>query len=209
MDVVIAGAGPAGLLLALRLARDGAHVIVIEPRDHPRERLGKASDKTYEIVLGDRGTAQLYRAGVLAHKVLPEYLGSVIHSTRGVRVRRTVKQLPHTVYGTRDQISLAILSEIEKRSPEDPGGSVKFHWGFSIGQLPGDIDLAGRTVTARPVPWAKSRTQEKKEKKKGTTDDSIRLKYDLLVGYEHTGKWETRILAVPITVISKRLYLRG
>jgi flavin-dependent dehydrogenase len=62
-DVVIAGGGPAGLALALHLARDGAAVAVIEPRAARRPRFGETLPPGNRPLLAQLGIWEAFAAG--------------------------------------------------------------------------------------------------------------------------------------------------
>ena len=146
MKCVIAGAGPAGVLLALRLARDGWTVTLIEPHGDPRSPHGAADPhRAYEIILADRGVQPLYQAGVNAAEALRVYTGSVIHAGPGRVLARSVKDnhFPASFW-TRTEISAALLDTCDLIGMRPPG-RVEVLWGHQVE----DINLQERSLTVR------------------------------------------------------------
>lgn len=64
-DVLIVGAGPVGVLLAILLAQQGRRVRILERRSDPR-RAGSERGRSINLALAARGLLALERAGVLA-----------------------------------------------------------------------------------------------------------------------------------------------
>ncbi len=64
-DVLIVGAGPVGVLLAILLARGGRHVRILERRADPRS-MDSERGRSINLALAARGLLALERAGALA-----------------------------------------------------------------------------------------------------------------------------------------------
>jgi len=81
---IVVGAGLAGSLLAVTLARRGHHVEVFERRPDPRAK-GFAGGRSINLALSTRGVTALERVG-LAERVLNDVIpmrGRMMHSPRG------------------------------------------------------------------------------------------------------------------------------
>lgn len=83
-DVLIVGAGPVGVLLAIFLARGGRRVRVLERRSDPRSK-DSESGRSINLALAARGLLALERAGVLKllEADLVEMRGRRLHDRAG------------------------------------------------------------------------------------------------------------------------------
>ena len=109
-SVTIVGAGPAGALLAILLARNGIHVTVYERRCDPR--LGHvAAGRSINLALAERGLNALRRAG-LAERVQPLLIpmrGRIIHDVDGTPTTLPYGQRPAEVIYS---VSRAALNQL-------------------------------------------------------------------------------------------------
>ncbi len=83
-DVLIVGAGPVGVLLAILLARQGRRVRILERRSDPRQA-GSEGGRSINLALAARGLLALERAGVLApiRADMVEMRGRRLHDQAG------------------------------------------------------------------------------------------------------------------------------
>jgi kynurenine 3-monooxygenase len=83
-DVLIVGAGPVGVLLAILLARQGRRIRILERRSDPRST-GSERGRSINLALAARGLLALERAGVLAlvRADMVEMHGRRLHNQAG------------------------------------------------------------------------------------------------------------------------------
>ncbi|MSR29227.1 MAG: FAD-dependent monooxygenase [Phycisphaerales bacterium] len=110
--VVIVGAGLAGCLLAVYLARDGWEVDLRERRDDPREK-GAVSGRSINLALSARGFKALRRAG-LEDVMLRDAVrmpGRMIHSRSGsLAFQRYSRNPAHAIVSvSRSKLNLTLL----------------------------------------------------------------------------------------------------
>lgn len=131
--VVVIGAGLAGSLMAIYLARRGHAVEVYERREDPRTGSGVDGRRSINLGLSERGLAALRDVGVL-DDVLPRTVpmrGRVIHAADG--------SLSFQAYGRHDRESLHSVARRDlnvaliARAESYP--AVRFHFRHTLRQL--------------------------------------------------------------------------
>jgi kynurenine 3-monooxygenase len=132
--VTIAGAGLAGSLLAVTLARRGFHVTVYERRADPRKTAAERG-RSINLALAARGVRALSRCGVM-----PEVLPLLV-AMRGRMVHEPGGDVALHLYGQRDDevihsVSRGALNVVLMEAAEREG--VKLHFGQAC--LGGDAD---------------------------------------------------------------------
>ncbi|WP_018223628.1 FAD-dependent oxidoreductase [Salinispora pacifica] len=142
--VVVVGAGLAGSLAALHLARRGYEVRVHERRPDPRSALAGPGGRSINLGLSARGMRALDGVGLL-DDVLKQSVpmrGRVVHSPDG-----TVRFQP---YGVREHEILhsvlreELISRVVDAAEAEPG--VRFHFGSRM------VHLDRETATVRVAP---------------------------------------------------------
>lgn len=142
--VVVVGAGLAGSLAALHLARRGYEVDVHERRPDPRSALGSPGGRSINLGLSARGMRALDGVGLLADvlKRSVPMRGRVVHSPDGA-----VRFQP---YGVREHEILhsvlreELISLVVDAAEAEPG--VRFHFGSRL------VHLDRETATVRVAP---------------------------------------------------------
>ena len=154
--VNIVGAGLAGSLLALLLARRGLHVTIYERRDDPR--LAKLdSGRSINLALAARGIRGLQRAGVL-DRVMPLTLpmrGRMVHEHAGSSDLQPYGVRPDEVIHS---VSRAALNRVLVEAADElPNVEFRFRQ-TALGLAPERAtprfrdDHTGRVYAAQPVP---------------------------------------------------------
>ncbi|MFC8503470.1 FAD-dependent monooxygenase [Pedococcus sp. NPDC057267] len=140
-DVLVVGAGPTGLALALQAVAHGARVDVVDRRDGtPRpSRALVVHPRTLELLAPLGATERLLEAGSCR-------VGAVLHARgREVRVDLGGLPLPDTAYPwlllvPQAAVETTLLGLLRERG-------VAVRWGAEVADVgPGDGDLRGRTV---------------------------------------------------------------
>ena len=155
VDVLIAGAGPAGTIAATILARAGTRVMVVDRARFPR-------DKLCGDTLNPGALAILQRLGV-ADRVEQQGLrlnGMILTGERGVRVQGVNSIYPDQRYGraiVRRELDAALLSSaIEAGARFDEGVMVRgpLMLDGSMGPQVGGLLVAGRDGRSLRLPAA-------------------------------------------------------
>jgi kynurenine 3-monooxygenase len=141
-SVTVVGAGPAGALLAIFLARRGVPTTVYERRSDPRR--GRASaGRSINLALAERGLNALRRAG-LADRVQPLLIpmrGRIIHDVDGTTTTLPYGQRPSEVIYS---VSRGALNQLLiEAAIVDHGVDIHFD------QACASFDLATNTLTMR------------------------------------------------------------
>jgi len=139
-SVTLVGAGPAGALLAIFLARRGIPTAVYERRSDPRRGLASAG-RSINLALAERGLNALRRAG-LEERVRPLLIpmrGRVIHDVDGTTATLPYGQRPSEVIHS---VSRAALNQLLIESATQDYG-VDIHFDQSCA----GFDLATSTLT--------------------------------------------------------------
>ena len=132
--VIIAGAGPAGLLVAIMLADIGVKSTVLERSAEPDQW----STKSYTIVLGERGQASLKRGGCLESAASFGMQRKFIYFVDGKSGKR--RCIPKKFHGM--GFSRPLLVEcLEKNAIEKPNIAVKRGAGVSNVTMDGENGL--------------------------------------------------------------------
>lgn len=119
-SVNIVGAGLAGALLALMLARRGLRVTVYERRSDPRRDL-TAGGRSINLALAARGIRALEHAGVLGavRPLLLPMRGRMVHELSGTTALLPYGQRPHEVIHSVSRTALnRVLIEAAARHPQ-------------------------------------------------------------------------------------------
>lgn len=139
-DVLIAGAGPAGASLALRLGRAGFHVRLLDSRRFPRFKpCGEFVTPQCVALLSDLGLAgALERLGV--HRIRGMRLYGFAHAAHGryVAIGHARPPIDHGYALRRDVFDAALLDAARSES------SVEVHEGARVTDLLRDADGAVR-----------------------------------------------------------------
>lgn len=138
---VVAGAGLAGSLAAIALARAGWTVTVIERRGDPRTS-PEARGRSFNLGLSARGMAALEHVGLL-----DEVLAGTV-PMRG-RMIHTGGELIHQPYGTQGDEVLHSLERADLNALLVERASALPGVGFEFGQVVVDVDAAAGTLTVR------------------------------------------------------------
>ncbi len=141
-DVVIAGAGLAGSLLALYLARRGLEVTVFEKRpDMRREDI--PAGRSINLALANRGIAALEGAGVMdrIEPLLIPMRGRMIHDQDGGLDLQPYGNKPHEVINSvsRSELNCRLMDAAEAT------GRVTIHFNKAIE----DVDFKARRLNVR------------------------------------------------------------
>jgi kynurenine 3-monooxygenase len=138
-EVTIVGAGLAGALLALLLARRGLEVTLYERRADPRQAEPERG-RSINLALAARGTRALDRAGVLeqVQPLLIPMRGRMVHERDGAAALQPYGQLAHEVIWSVGRAALnRLLIEAAARH-----GKVRVHFN----QVCRGIDTAARQL---------------------------------------------------------------
>lgn len=124
-EIIIAGAGLAGSLLAIFLARQGHDVRMFERRGDPRQ-VDRSDGRSINLALARRGITALQEAGVSASAMqyaLPMH-GRMIHDRQGkTRFQRYGSREQECIYSMhRERLNQALLDDAEAA-----GVTVEFH----------------------------------------------------------------------------------
>jgi kynurenine 3-monooxygenase len=141
-SVTIVGAGPAGALLAIFLARNGIPTSVYERRPDPRRGLAVAG-RSINLALAERGLNALRRAG-LEERVQPLLIpmrGRIVHDFDGTMTTLPYGQRPHEVIYS---VSRAALNQLIIESAINDH-EVEVHFD----QVCAGVDLKATTLTMR------------------------------------------------------------
>lgn len=138
---VVVGAGPAGALMAIHLARRGWTVHVIERRPDPRDRSRRGEGRSINLGLSARGIHALRQVGLVeaVQPLLVPMRGRAIHRRDGSLALQPYGTGPHEqLYSVlRDDLNALLLSEAA-RSP-----AVRLSFESRVT----DLDAAGSHVT--------------------------------------------------------------
>jgi kynurenine 3-monooxygenase len=147
-EVTLVGAGLAGSLLAIFLARRGHRVMLLERRPDPRKTTGPASaGRSINLALANRGIAALEEIGVM-DRVRPELIpmvGRMLHDEDGCLKLIPYGNKPHEVIYS---VSRAGLNALLLDAAEATGRvSIRF------GEAVTGIDFANRWVMPQAIPY--------------------------------------------------------
>jgi kynurenine 3-monooxygenase len=147
-EITLVGAGLAGSLLAIFLARRGYRVMVLERRPDPRKTAAPASaGRSINLALANRGIAALEEVGVMG-SVRPELIpmvGRMLHDEEGRLRLIPYGNKPHEVIYS---VSRAGLNALLVDAAEATGKvSIRF------GQTVTGVDFANRRVLPQTTPY--------------------------------------------------------
>lgn len=144
-DVVVAGGGPAGAAIALRLARAGAKVALYEPSDYAPMRLGETLAPVVSSLLRKLGVW----AGFAALGSLPSYQISSAWGTGEPTARPSL----FDPYGNGWHVDRARFDRMLAEAAASAGVSVFRHPVFGIDRVPGGfaVDAASPARAASVV----------------------------------------------------------
>lgn len=147
-EITLVGAGLAGSLLAIFLARRGHRVTLLERRSDPRQKAAPASaGRSINLALANRGIAALEEVGVM-ERVRPELIpmaGRMLHDEEGRLKLVPYGNKPHEVIYS---ISRAGLNALLLDAAEATGRvSIRF------GETVGGVDFARRRVQPQETPY--------------------------------------------------------
>jgi len=144
-EVTLVGAGLAGSLLAIFLARRGYRVRLFERRLDPRKAAGPASaGRSINLALANRGIAALEEVGVMERlrSALIPMAGRMLHDEEGRLKLVPYGNKPHEVINS---VSRAGLNALLLDAAEATGNvSIRF------GETVSGVDFANRKVQATP-----------------------------------------------------------
>ncbi len=150
-DVLVVGAGPAGLTLALLLAEHGVAVEVVDPKDGPvpETRASVVHPRTLEVLaplgLTPRMVADGRRVDAYEFRTDGRYVGRILYSRRGAG--RT--PYPFDLTYTQDQLERLLVQQLADR-----GVAVGWGWRGTAVQQDGDgvtATVAHHDGRERPV----------------------------------------------------------
>ena len=139
LEITLVGAGLAGSLLAIFLARRGHRVTVLERRSDPR-KTGAAGGRSINLALANRGIAALEEVGVM-DRVRPELIpmvGRMLHDEDGRLKLIPYGNKPHEVINS---VSRAGLNALLLDAAEATG-----HVSIRFGETVEGVDFANRRV---------------------------------------------------------------
>jgi kynurenine 3-monooxygenase len=149
-EITLVGAGLAGSLLAIFLARRGYRVTLLERRMDPRPRKTEASTsagRSINLALANRGIAALEEVGVMesVRAGLIPMAGRMLHDEEGRLRLIPYGNKPHEVIYS---VSRAGLNELLLDAAESTGKvSIRF------GETVGGVDFANRRVLPQTTPY--------------------------------------------------------
>jgi kynurenine 3-monooxygenase len=145
-EITLVGAGLAGSLLAIFLARRGHRVTLIERRPDPR-KTGASGGRSINLALANRGIAALEEVGVM-DSVRPELIpmaGRMLHDEEGRLRLIPYGNKPHEVIYS---VSRAGLNTLLLDAAEATG-RVSLRFGESVT----GVDFANRRVLPQAIPY--------------------------------------------------------
>ena len=145
-EITLVGAGLAGSLLAIFLARRGHRVTLVERRLDPR-KTGASGGRSINLALANRGIAALEEVGVM-DRVRPALIpmaGRMLHDEEGRLKLIPYGNKPHEVIYS---VSRAGLNAILLDAAEATGRvSIRF------GETVGGVDFANRRLRPQDTPY--------------------------------------------------------
>lgn len=145
-EITLVGAGLAGSLLAIFLARRGHRVKILERRPDPR-KAGAVGGRSINLALANRGIAPLEEVGVM-DSVRPELIpmvGRMLHDEEGRLKLIPYGNKPHEVINS---VSRAGLNSLLLDAAESTGRvSIRF------AETVGGVDFANRRVLPQDAPY--------------------------------------------------------
>jgi len=145
-EITLVGAGLAGSLLAIFLARRGRRVTILERRPDPREA-GATGGRSINLALANRGIAALEEVGAM-DRVRPALIpmaGRMLHDEEGRLKLIPYGNKPHEVIYS---VSRAGLNTLLVDAAEATGRvSIRF------GEAVRGVDFAGRRVLPQTTPY--------------------------------------------------------
>jgi len=146
-EITLVGAGLAGSLLAVFLARRGYRVTLLERRDDPRKRGAASAGRSINLALANRGMAALEAVGVMesVRSELIPMAGRMLHDEQGGLKLIPYGNKPHEVIYS---VSRAGLNTLLLDAAEATGRvSIRF------GETVSGIDFAARRVLPQALPY--------------------------------------------------------
>ncbi len=150
--ITLVGAGPAGSLLAIYLAKRGFRVEIFERRPDMRQTPISAG-RSINLAISTRGIHALREAGVLdcIMKIAVPMKGRMMHAVSGeLTFQRYGKDDTEVIYAVlRSELSMALMNEAEKYP------HVKIHFNERCTGMDfktGEIELRHETAQARTIP---------------------------------------------------------
>jgi kynurenine 3-monooxygenase len=147
-EITLVGAGLAGSLLAIFLARRGHRVTILERRLDPRKTVAPASaGRSINLALANRGIAALEEVGVM-ERVRPELIpmvGRMLHDEDGRLKLVPYGNKPHEVIHSVSRAGLnALLLDAAEAT-----GTVSIRFGATVT----GIDFTSRHVLPQRIPY--------------------------------------------------------
>ena len=147
-EITLVGAGLAGSLLAIFLARRGHRVTLLERRPDPRTTAGPTSaGRSINLALANRGITALEEVGVMdrVRPALIPMVGRMLHDEEGRLKLIPYGNKPHEVINS---VSRAGLNALLLDAAESTG-KVSIRFGTTVTGL----DFANRRVQPQGIPY--------------------------------------------------------
>eukprot|EP00887_Chlorella_sp_A99_P000642 scaffold5.g642.t1 len=199
-DVVVAGAGPAGILAAVACARAGLRVRVYERGPSPLAADASRPEQAYVIALKARGEAAISALGLSVRELaapgggLQEVEAIAVGAGAALEQRRLRKPAPQLL-GTRHAYVAALLAQAQRLHP-----SIEWHWGVAVE----GVDLHARTLSLRPVGGSSDKGAEPRpaQPQEQVQEQMQQQRYDLLVAADGVASRLRRAADAQTTALS-------